>query len=95
MPTNLIYSDRKQISDCLKEALGQDRKEKIKGHREVLEGMDRFIILIMVLLIVPWVDEYIKSPQDTVYCLIIIPQQSCSKRFLKNQIQVKEGIMGY
>ena len=37
MPTNLIYSDRKQISDCLKGALGQDRK-KIKGHREAFGG---------------------------------------------------------
>lgn len=56
--------------------------------------MDRFIILIMVLLIVRWVDEYIKSPQDTVYCLIIIPQQSCSKRFLKNQIPGEGGHHG-
>ena len=45
-----------------------------------MEGMDRFIILIMVLLIVPWVDEYIKSPQDTVYCLTIIPQYDCLKK---------------
>ena len=37
MPTNLIYSDGKQISDCLKGALGQDRKTT-KGHGEAFGG---------------------------------------------------------
>lgn len=32
-----------------------------------------------------------QTSQDTVYCLIIIPQQSCSKRFLKNQIPGEGG----